>query len=363
MIYLDHNATSPPRPEALAAALDCLGTGWGNPASTHAAGRRAEAALHEARTRVAAWAGAEVRGVIFTSGATEANHLALRGLPGRRLLVSATEHPSVLAPARALGALLLPVDGRGLLDLSALERALAGPPALVSVMAANNETGALQPIPEIARIVRGAGGLLHVDAAQLGGRLPCPGGWDLLSLSGHKAGGIPGAGALVLRPGLHLEPQLIGGSQERGRRAGTVNVPAAAAMGVAIAAALPPEIAGLRDELEAAAVALGAAVSAGGARRLPNTLHVRFPDLPGEALASGLDLEGVCASTGAACASGAARPSHVLEAMGLDPRSGLRLSLGWNTGPDDIKGAVAALARVVERHRGISQELQWSESS
>ncbi len=363
MIYLDHNATSPPRPEALAAALDCLGPRWGNPASTHAAGRRAEAALHEARARIAAWAGAEVRGVIFTSGATEANHLALRGLRGRRLLISAVEHPSVLAPARALGAELLPVDGRGLLDLAALERALAGPPALVSVMAANNETGVLQPTSEIAGLVRAAGGLLHVDAAQVGGRLDCPEGWDLLSLSGHKAGGIPGAGALLLRPDIHPEPQLLGGSQERGRRAGTVNVPAAAAMGVAIAAGLPPGIAALRDALEAAAEALGAAVSSVGAPRLPNTLHVRFPDLPGEALVAGLDLEGVCASTGAACASGAARPSHVLEAMGLDPRSGLRLSLGWNTAPDDIKGAAAALGRVVERHRGISRELQWSGSS
>lgn len=362
MIYLDHNATAPPRPEVLEAALPFITEHWGNPASTHGMSRRPSAALEHARDQLAAWAGGRSREVIFTAGATEANHLALRGVSAGGLVVSAVEHPSVLAPAAALGAAIAPVDSRGRVDLEALEALLAsveGP--LVSVMAANNETGVLQPIPEIAARVRAAGGLLHVDAAQLGGRMPAPDEWDLLTLSGHKAGGLKGAGALLMRPGVALTPQQLGGSQERGRRAGTVDVPAAVALGCAIALpALDPAISELRDALESAAVALGASVSGGGAPRLPNTLHVTFSDLPGEAVVSGLDLEGVCASTGSACASGAAEPSHVLRAMGLDPRAGVRFSLGWNTGPEEIREVVEALDRVVRRHRAVSQELSWS---
>ncbi len=356
-IYLDFNATGPPRPEVLAAALPFITEHWGNPASAHAAARRPAAALEAAREQVAAWAGAPPAGVIFTSGATEANQLALRGV-GRRLLASAVEHPSVRAGVLAAGGALLPVDGRGVLDPGALPGDLEG--VLVSVMAANNETGVLQPIGEIHRRVRAAGGLLHVDAAQLGGRLPAPDGWDLLTVSGHKAGGLKGGGALVLRPGVEVTPQLLGGSQERGRRGGTVDVPAAVALGCALSLPPPPGLAALRDALEAAAAALGAAVSGAGAARLPNTLHLTFADLPGEAVVAGLDLEGVCASTGAACASGAAEPSYVLEAMGLDPRAGVRLSLGWSTTGEQVDAAARALARVVERHRAVARELDWS---
>jgi len=361
MIYLDYNATSPPRPAALDRALPFLTEHFGNPSSTHGMARGPAAAVERARDEVAAWCGGRPADVIFTSGATEANHLALRGLPRPALLVSAVEHPSVLAPARALGACVVPVTPDGVVDMEALAALLRERPGgLVSVMAANNETGAVQPIAAVAAAVRSAGGLLHVDASQLGGRLPAPTDWDALTVSGHKAGGLKGAGALVLRPGLALAPQQLGGSQERGRRAGTVDVPAVVALGCALSLPTPTGLAALRDRLQRAATILGARVTSEHAPRLPNTLHVTFSGLPGEAVVAGLDLEGVCASTGSACASGASEPSHVIEAMGGDPAAGVRLSLGWKTTPEEIEVACAALSSVVTRHREVAEEFSWN---
>ncbi|MCB9797948.1 MAG: cysteine desulfurase [Alphaproteobacteria bacterium] len=359
MVYLDHNATSPPRPEVLAHALPLLTEHWGNPSSTHQAARRPAAAVEAAREQVASWAGARPRDVLFTSGATEANHLALRGAlqerPGR-LLVSAVEHPSVLAPARALGAGLLPVDARGALDERALERALAEGPALVSVMAANNETGVRFELEALGERVRAAGGWLHVDATQLPGRCPAPAGWDLLTLSAHKGGGLKGAGALVLRPEVSLAPQQLGGAQERGRRAGTLNAAPIVALGEVLALPLP-SLLPLREALEAGLVALGGVITGAGMPRLPNTSHVRFPGLDAAMLVMALDLEGVCVSAGAACSSGATQPSHVLAAMGLPAQEGVRLSLGWNTSAEDIQRALAALGRVLPQQRALLEEL------
>ena len=343
MVYLDHNATSPPRPEVLEAALPYVGEHWGNPASTHAAAREPARALEEARAQVATWAAARPRDVVFTSGATEANHLALHGVD--RVAVSAVEHASVLA-ARP-DAVRLAVEGDGRLDLRALDEALAGGLDVVSVQAANNETGVLQELGPIAERVHAAGALLHVDAVQVVGRLELDLSMaDLVSVSGHKAGGLKGAGALVVRRG-EVQPLLRGGSQERGRRAGTVNVAACVALGAVLALEVP--------ELPDIGPVLACAASLGGratvdAPTLPNTLHLCF-DLPGDALVMALDREGVCVSNGSACASGAAQPSHVLQALGRDPRAGLRVSTGWNTTAADLDALVSALRVVVPRTR------------
>lgn len=355
MVYLDHNATSPPRPEVLEQALPFYTDHWANPASTHSLARLPAAALEDARTRLAEWAGARPRDVIFTSGATEANHLALRGCrpvgrPG--LAVSAIEHPSVLEPAERLKATLIGVDSEGRCLVESVAEALAGDVGLISVMAANNETGVLQDLAEIHRLTHQAGALLHVDAAQAAARMPLPQDWDLLTLSGHKAGGLKGAGALVLRESVPLLPQQLGGDQERSRRAGTVDV--GPIVGLVEAVTRPwPDLSALRDELQQHAVELGAEVSGAAVPRLSNTLHIRFPGLPGDAIVMGLDLNGVCASTGSACSSGASKSSHVLEAMGEDGSSGIRFSLGWNTTKVDIETAKVCLDRVVSAHRAI----------
>ncbi|MCB9759320.1 MAG: cysteine desulfurase [Alphaproteobacteria bacterium] len=355
-VYLDHNATSPPRPEALEVALPLITEHWGNPASTHQAARRPAAAVEVARGQVARWCGARPRDVIFTSGATEANHLALRGaLGGGRLVVSAVEHPSVRAPGLALGASVAPVDADGVVDLDALDALLTPDVRLVSVMAANNETGVIQPLTAIHARVHAAGALLHVDAAQLPGRLPAPQAWDLLTLTAHKAGGLKGAGALVLRPGVALTPQQLGGPQERERRAGTVNAAPIAALGAILDLPIPGHLGALQDRLAEGLSGLGAVVTAASRARLPNTVHVRFPGIPGDSIVMGLDLTGVQVSVGAACASGAARPSHVLAAMGLPPGEGVRMSLGWNTEKGEIDRAVHATRRVLAQHEAASE--------
>jgi len=357
-VYLDHNATSPPRPEVLDAAVPYLRAHWGNPASSHGAGRRPASAVDRARQALAGWADARPRDVCFTSGATEANHAVLAGVqrPGRpRWLVSAVEHPSCTAPALARGAETLPVDSAGVVALDALADALDDDVAGVSILAANNETGVLQPLPALHALCRAAGAWLHVDATQALGRVPAPTSWDLLTCSGHKAGGLKGAGAVLARPGIEWAPWFTGGDQERGQRAGTVNVPAVVGLGVV--AGLPlPALAGLRVTLAHAAAELGLVVTAPGAPCLPNTLHLRMPGVPGETVAQALDLEGVHVSTGAACASGASKPSPVLAAMGLPATEGLRLSLGWSTTADQVDVALAALARVVPRVRTAFQE-------
>ena len=379
--YLDHNATSPLRPEARAVLLDLLDAP-GNASSVHAEGRAARARLEAARSAVARLVGAPSRGVVFTSGATEAAALALSPAlerDGRAcrcdvLLVSAVEHPAVLRghrfPADAVE--VLPVDGAGRLDLCALDDALArhsaaGRRVLLALMAANNETGVVQPVAEAAVRVRAHDGVVFCDAVQAAGRMALDIGAlgvDFLALSGHKLGGPQGAGALVAAGADHRPaPLLAGGGQERGLRAGTQNVAAIAGFGAAAAAAgasLAVEAArlvSLRDALEREVLArvAGAQVIAAEAERLPNTAMLSFAGLRAETLVIALDLAHVSVSAGAACSSGKVGASHVLAAMGLPAaraEGAIRLSLGWASTQEDVDQAVAALERVVPQLRG-----------
>ncbi|UPJ55531.1 cysteine desulfurase family protein [Bradyrhizobium sp. 192] len=364
-VYLDWNATTPLRAEARRAMLGA----WdlvGNPSSVHAEGREARRLVEEARAALAAAVGALPRNVVFTSAGTEANAMALS--PGlrrssggavERLLVSAVEHASVLAggrfPADKIG--LIPVLRSGVVDLDQLRGLLAdGPPALVSVMAANNETGALQPVAEVARIVHEAGGLLHVDAIQALGKIPFEiniVGADLATFSAHKVGGPKGVGALVVAEGLSgLEPLLRGGGQELNRRAGTENVAGIAGFGAAVKVALQTlsedaeQMATLRVRLEnGIRGTAGATIFSDKMERLPNTVLFAAPGLKAETAVIGFDLEGIAVSSGSACSSGKVQPSHVLSAMGYDPavaQGAVRLSLGWSTEPDDINRALEA---------------------
>ncbi len=357
-VYLDWNATTPLRPEAraaMAAALDLTG----NPSSVHAEGRRARKLVEDARAAVAAAVGTSPRSVVFTSAGTEANALALTpGLhgpatrPAERLVMSAVEHVSVLAGGRFRPAAIskVRVNRSGLVDLDHLRELLAsGPPALVSIMAANNETGGLQPVREIAEIAHQAGCLLHVDAIQALGKISFDinsVGVDLLSLSAHKIGGPKGVGALVLREGLAPEPLLRGGGQELGRRAGTENVAGIAGFGAAVVAAIgalqadKERLDGLRMRLESGLKQVpGVLIFSEDAPRLPNTTLFTAQGLRAETAVIGFDLEGIAVSSGAACSSGKVQPSHVLEAMGFDPKlaqGAVRLSLGWSTSETDI---------------------------
>jgi len=374
VIYLDHNAITPVRPEAAEAVRRALET-FGNPSSVHAAGRAARDLLEEARGRVARALSAGPGEIVFTSGATEAAALAIRGAlaaapPGRRALVAtAVEHPCVRDLAAALAAQgtpvsVVPVDRRGLPDLEVLRAAVTEETAVVCGMLANNETGVLLPVAEMAAVSRNAGALFFCDAVQAVGKLPVDVrtlGADLVALTSQKFGGPRGAGALWVRPGLRLAP-LLGGHQERGRRAGTENLPGIAGLGAALEAALrgreaeQARVGALRDRLEAGLLSAvpGARVNGAGADRLPGTLSITFPGADGEALLIALDLEGLCASAGAACTSGSTRPSHVLSAMGLTPaeaRGTLRLSLGWTTSPGEIDRALALIPPLVERVR------------
>ena len=364
-IYLDWNATAPLRPEARAA----MAAAWdlsGNPSSVHAEGRHARRLVEDARAAVARAVGALPRNVVFTSGGTEANALALTpGLrrdstpPVERLLVSAIEHASVLVggrfPTEAIGR--IGVTSAGLLDLDRLRATLqGGPPALVSVMLANNETGAVQPVAEAAEIVHAAGGLLHVDAIQAFGKIPfdIKGlNADLITVSGHKIGGPKGAGAVVLAEGVRgLEPLLRGGGQELGRRAGTENVADIAGFGAAVRAAIGSlendaiRIENLRNRLEKGLRQTpGAIVFSGDVPRLPNTTLFTVPGMRAETAVIGFDLEGIAVSSGSACSSGKVQPSHVLKAMGFGPeiaQGAVRLSLGWSTSSADIDRCLEA---------------------
>ena len=358
-VYLDWNATTPLRPEAKAA----MAAAWdisGNPSSVHAEGRQARRLVEEARASIAAAVGGRPQDVIFSSGGTEANALALTpglrrgaGQPAERLLVSAIEHTSVLSggrfPAETIAT--IKVTPSGVVDLGHLRALLHdGPPALVSVMLANNETGAIQPVAEVAEIVHAAGGLLHVDAIQALGKLPFDirsMGADLVTLSAHKIGGPKGVGALVLAADVQgLEPLLRGGGQELGRRAGTENVAGIAAFGAAAKAAMgllegnAARLRALRDSLEQGLrQTRGMIVFSGDARRLPNTTLFTVPGLKAETAVIGFDLAGIAVSSGSACSSGKVQPSHVLAAMGLGrdlAQGAVRLSLGWSTSQTDI---------------------------
>jgi cysteine desulfurase len=364
-IYLDWNATTPLRTEARQA----MQAAWevsGNPSSVHAEGRRARRLVEEARATIAAAVGASPRNLVFTSGGTEANALALTpglrrgsGLPVERLLVSAIEHASVLSGGRFSAEAIerIGVDRSGLLDLDRLRALLAdGRPALVSVMLANNETGAIQPVREAADIIHQAGGLLHVDAIQAFAKIPLDInalGADLATFSAHKIGGPKGVGALILADDVvGLEPVLRGGGQELGRRAGTENVAGIAGFGAAAKAAMSTlecdatRLKALRSELESGLRRTpGLIVFAGEVPRLPNTVLFTIPGLRAETAVIGFDLAGIAVSSGSACSSGKVQPSHVLEAMGFSPdlaQGAVRLSLGWSTSSQDIDRCLEA---------------------
>jgi cysteine desulfurase len=347
-LYLDANAAEPLRPAARAAVLAALDLP-GNPSSVHAAGRAARRLLERARDQVKARFGpAEV---VFTAGGTEANALAIHALAaGRRLLVGATEHPAVLAAAP--GAAPLPVLRDGTLDLEALEAALRGAPALVCLMAANNETGVIHPVAEAAALCRRHGALLHVDAVQAAGRMPvslAAFGADSLAISGHKLGGPKGAGALLLRPGLQVAPLVAGGGQEGGRRGGTEPLPAIAGLGAAAEAADPApalRLAVLRDAIEAGC--MGAEVAGAGAPRLPNTTSLILPGHAAETQVIALDLAGVQVSAGAACSSGKVGRSHVLAGMGI-AEGAIRVSLPWDAAPDAAERFIQAWSAMRDR--------------
>jgi cysteine desulfurase len=362
-IYLDHNATTPLRPEARAAVLDAVSV-VGNPSSVHGFGRAARKVVEDAREQVAALVGASPAAVVFTGGGTEANAMALNGCGRRRTLASAVEHASVLQ-ARA-DVERVPVDSDGILDLGALARMLAAgsEPAVVSVMLANNETGAIQPVAKVAEIASRHGAVVHCDAVQAAGKIPVDVanlGVQLLSLSAHKLGGPAGCGALVAN-GVQIEPLLRGGGQERRRRAGTENIvgiagfgAAAEAVGDAAAiAASAARLEAMRARLEAAvaAVSPAARVAAAGVGRLANTTCVLTPGVAAETLVMALDLAGAAVSAGSACSSGKVAASHVLRAMGLGEHlagQAVRVSAGWDTTDADVDAFIEIWGAVTER--------------
>jgi cysteine desulfurase len=372
MIYLDHNATTPLAPEAREAMLPFLDGDFGNPSSIHAAGRRARAAVDDARDRLAAVIGAKAHEIVFTGGGTEACNLGLMGLArahapkGKHIVVSAIEHHAVLHAAEYLQhfegyeVALLPVDRGGAVDPGFLARVIRKDTTVVSVMHANNETGVVQPVAELAAVCRERGVFFHSDAVQAFGKLPLRAGSEGLSafsIAAHKFYGPKGAGALWLGAGIALARTAHGGSHENSRRPGTENVAAivgmaaaaevAAKRGAADAARLEP----LRERLWALIQEScpHAARNGDPGRSLANTLNVSFPGADGESLLMGLDLEGVCVSSGSACMVGSIQPSHVLIAMGVEPATALatvRFSMGHGTTERDVEGAAAAVARV-----------------
>jgi cysteine desulfurase len=375
IVYLDHAATTPLSPAALAAMEPWLTGGFGNPSGSHRVARAARQAVDEARDTVAAVVGCEPGEVVFTSGGTEADNLAVRGVvsAARRrggptgAVCSAIEHHAVLHAVEAEHGRTVGVDGSGRIDLGALREAVGAPTALVSVMLANNEVGTLQDLAAVRDAVaeRAPEALLHTDAVQGTAWLDlaheaAPA--QLVSLAAHKFGGPQGVGALVVRRGVELEPLLHGGGQERERRSGTHNVAGIVGMAAALAAVAADRdeavaraarqrdrlVAGIRGALD------GVTETAVGAPRLPNIAHLRITGVESEALVVLLDDLGVCASAGSACASGAVEPSHVLSAMGVardDARSALRLSVGRATTDDDIGRAVDAVITAAQRLR------------
>jgi cysteine desulfurase len=372
-IYLDHNATTPLAPEVREAMLPHLGALPGNASSVHWFGQRARRAVDRARQQVAALINADPQEIVFCSGGTEADNLALGGvlrLRRGKLVISAIEHPAVLEAAQAqrrAGAEveLVPVDASARVDPDAVADAVDEATRLVSVMLANNDVGTIQPVQQIAERLRGQGALLHSDAVQAAGKIPIDVhqlGVDLLSLSAHKLYGPQGVGALYLRRGLELAPLLWGGGQERRRRAGTENVAGIVGFGAAceLAAARQAEdrcrLTTLRDRLESQLLRTIADVRVNGDRdhRLPNTLNVAFAGVDGATLLINLDLAGIAVSVGSACASGKVGPSHVLKAMGLSDTqalSALRFSLGRGTRAAEIERVLAVLAECVPRLR------------
>ena len=379
MIYLDHNATTPLHPQVLEAMAPYLTEQFGNPSSYCRLGRQARDAIEAARVRVAACLGAKSDEIVFTGGGTEADNLALRGVTralrerGNHLITSAIEHHAVLETCQTLArensiATFLPVDGQGLVDPDRLRRRLRPETVLISVMAANNETGAIQPLPEIGAIARQHGALFHTDAVQAAGKLVVDveaWGVDLLALSAHKFYGPKGVGALYVRRGVPLISPVTGGHHEGGRRAGTENVAGIVGLAEALAlatASLETEamrVGALRDRLERGIMEHldQVRVNSSGVPRTPNTANLSFRSIDGESILLHLDLRGICASTGSACTTDSPEPSHVLLAMGVEPRVAqgtVRFSLGHDNTAEQIDQTVAALADIVPRLRAIS---------
>jgi cysteine desulfurase len=383
-IYFDHNATTPLHPEAAALMARVHTEDFGNPSSVHYYGQRAKAILDEARSAVAGLVGGEPSEIVFTSGGTEADNFAIRGVAesleptGRRHLIATTiEHEAVLNTLKALArrgwrTTLVPVDGNGLVDPARVVEAIADDTALVSVMHANNEIGTIQPVAEIAAGARARGVLVHTDAVQSVGKIPVDAqalGVDLLSLSAHKFNGPKGVGALWIRRATRLTAILTGGRHERSRRAGTENVAGIAGLGAAAnvvrgkLATEPARLAALRDRLEAGVLAGVPGTAVNGARdpRVANTTNISFDGVEAESLLIALDLAGVAVSTGSACSSGTLEPSHVLRAMGFPPhrtQNSIRFSLGLGNTEAEVDHVVSILPGIVGKLRSLTGSRQ-----
>jgi cysteine desulfurase len=375
-IYLDNNATTPVLPEVLDAMRPYFSEQFGNASSIHHHGQHTRAAVEDARESVAALLGCNAAEIVFTSGGTEADNLAIAGLvqPGDHVITSSIEHHAVLFACKHLEEMgseltILPVDARGLVDPGDVRRALRPNTKLISVMMANNETGVLQPVEEIGKIAAEAGVYFHVDAVQAAAKVPIDVkriGCHALSISGHKIHAPQGVGALYVKKGTPLRPLFYGGRHERSRRAGTENVPGIIGLGKAAQIAKygldhgdDKKMAAMRNRLQKGILAQveDACVNGDGAVRVHNTTNIRFDGIEGEALVIALDLKGMAVSTGAACSSGAIEPSHVLIAMGLTPsqaRASIRFSLGKQTTTEDIDLALALVPETVARLRELS---------
>jgi cysteine desulfurase len=369
--YLDHAATTPMRPEAVAAMLPFLTERFGNPSGSHSVARSARAALDEAREVMAGALGAEPGQVVLTGGGTEADNLAICGVQaalGGKVVCSAAEHHAVLHATQAVGGEVVPVDAAGIVDLDALAAALTPDTRLVSVMLANNETGVVSPLHKVVAAVRERApeALVHTDAVQAFPWLDVAteaAEADLVAVSAHKFGGPKGVGALVIRDRVAMRPILHGGGQERDRRSGTHNVAGIVAMAAAARATVErraetmARVGALRDRLADGLLASveGALETGPRERKIAGNCHLRFPGVEAEALLLMADQDGVCASAGSACASGAMEPSHVLLAMGLsreEAASGVRLSLGWPSTSEDIDQALTVIPKAVAHLRG-----------
>ena len=380
-IYLDHNATTPADPSVVAAMTSALQQQFGNASSVHSFGQTAKTVVDEARAAVADLIGAGPQEIVFTSGGTESDNLAIRGtaealFPTKRrhLIATSIEHEAVLHTLKDLAkrgwaTTLLPVDDSGVVGPQALDAVITDDTALVSVMHANNEIGTIQPLAELAAIAHRHGALFHTDAVQSIGKLRIDVadiGVDLLSLSAHKCYGPKGIGALWVRRGSRLIPMMTGGKQERNRRAGTENVPGIAGLGAAARLAIRQaeteagRLAALRDLLEAGILqrVSGTLVNGDPTRRVSNTTNISFDRVEAESLLIALDLEGIAVSTGSACSSGTLQPSHVLRAMGHSPhraQSSIRFSLGAGNTVEEIDRVIAVLPKVVNRLRNVAR--------
>ena len=378
-VYFDHNATTPVAPEVLAAMLPYFSEEYGNASSIHTFGQRGRGAVEQARASVAALLGARPAEIMFSSGGTESNNHAIFGVAGaasgdrKHVITSAIEHSAVLDPCEALerrgvAVTVLPVDREGIVNPEDVRRAIRPETVLITIMLANNELGTLEPIEEIGKIAAETGVTLHTDAVQAAGKAPIDVtrlGAHLLSISAHKMYGPKGVGALYVRKGTRLEPLMYGGHSERDRRPGTEDVTGIAGLGKAAELAMMrmdeecQRLAALRDRLEKGLLERVpyARVNGSRAHRTPNTTNLTFPFVEGEAMVIALDLKGIACSTGAACSSGAVKPSHVLTAIGLAPedaRATLRLSLGHQTTNQEIDYALDTIPPVIERLRQLS---------